>query len=127
MKRYLTILIFLLCALIGRVSFSYATDKKEIKEPVEFIYDDKGNRDPFWPLVSSEGVIMNYDAEFIISDLVLEGVMLGTQDNSLAIINGKVLKLNDQIGNFFVGEIHANSVVLVNGQDRFELKITKEE
>lgn len=93
-----------------------------------FVYDSKNKRDPMWPLVSNVGAIVNYDSDYIISDLSLEGVMMGeTQEKSLAIINGRIVKFNDKIGVYQVVEITNDTVVLTKEGQKFTLKLKKEE
>jgi len=92
-----------------------------------FFYDDHGKRDPLWRLVSPSGMIMNYELDLSIVDLNLEGIVAGKGGDNLVIINGQVIKQDAFIGQFKVAEIHKNSVVLVQGQQRFELKLKKEE
>jgi len=53
--------------------------------------------------------------------------MVSAQGDSLAIINGRIVKPNDMIGQFTVSSIGANSVVLIKGDQEFELKLKKEE
>lgn len=92
-----------------------------------FVYDDHGRRDPFWKLVSPSGAIMNYETEFLITDLALEGIMAGEDGKNFAIINGRVLEVEDSIGQFVVMEIEDNRIVLKQGNRKFELKLKKEE
>ena len=100
----------------------------ELQEEEPFVYDDKGKRDPLLGLVSREGVILNRDSDFIISDLTLEGIMAGkTADQSLAIINGVIVKKGDKIGDFVVTSIKLNSIVLMQGDQASELRLKKED
>ena len=92
-----------------------------------FVYDDEGKRDPLWPLVNSNGAILNYESEFLITDLTLEGIMAGAQGENLAIVNGRILRPNDAIGQFVVSEIAEDSIVLKKGKKKFELKLKKGE
>jgi hypothetical protein len=92
-----------------------------------FVYDDGGKRDPFWPLVNANGAILNYESEFLITDLALEGIMAGAQGENLAIINGRILKTGDAVGQFIVGEIAEDSIILKKGKQKFELKLKKGE
>ncbi len=93
-----------------------------------FVYDDHGKRDPFLPLVDSNGIIITYEDNLLLTDLVLEGIVLGVDDNAnLAIINGKVLKKGDKIGPFVVLHISAKSVLLGKGKQKFDLKLKKGE
>jgi hypothetical protein len=97
------------------------------QEPELFVYEDGGRRDPLWPLVDSKGAILNYESEFLITDLALEGIMAGTDGENLAIINGRILKTNDAIGQFVVGKIAEDSIILKKGKQKFELKLKKGE
>ena len=95
------------------------------KEP--FVYDDNGRRDPLWKLVSPSGTILNYETDFLITDLALEGIMAGKDGKNYAIINGRILKATDIIGQFVVEKIDDNRVVLKKGRQKFELKLKKGE
>ena len=102
-----------------------AQEEQPSQEP--FAYDDHGRRDPLWPLVNSNGAILNYESEFLITDLALEGIMAGTDGENLAIINGRVLRTQDTIGQFSVEKIGEDSIVLKKGRQKFELKLKKGE
>ena len=97
------------------------------EETATFLYDDHGRRDPLWPLVTSSGAVMNYKTEVFVSDLVLEGIIVEANGNNLAIVNGMVVKPNDSVGQYTVSEISANAVVLIKGQEKFTLRLKKEE
>ena len=92
-------------------------------EEKSFVYDDHGKRDPFWSLVSSSGTIITYDKDLMVNDLTLEGITMGQNDENIAIINGRVVKTNDSIGEFVVKQITKSSVILLKGQEQFELKL----
>ena len=92
-----------------------------------FVYDAHGKRDPLWPLVSSTGNIINYDKEFQATDLKVEGIMSGIKGQNLAIINGQIVKKGDQLGSLVVAQIEKDSVILTQGEQKFELKLNKEE
>jgi hypothetical protein len=94
-------------------------------EEVRFVYHDHGRRDPLWPLVSSDGVIHNYETEFMASDLALEGVFYSNPGTSAAIINGSVVREGDRIGQYLVQEIGSAKVVLSQGNERIELRLQK--
>lgn len=87
------------------------------------LYDDHGKRDPFWPLVTSGGGIMSYETDFLISDLNLEGVVVGQGQENLAMINGRIVKENDTLGQFVVLRIEADNVTLLKDQQKFELRL----
>lgn len=118
--------IFLSLVLVLMV-FGTAVAQEEQQSEKPFVYDDNGRRDPLWPLVNSNGAILNYESEFLITDLTLEGIMAGTDGENMAIINGRVLKANDAIGQFIVGRIAEDSIILKKGKQKFELKLKKGE
>ena len=91
-----------------------------------FVYNDHGKRDPLWSLVTNSGNIINYDTDLSLSDLTLEGIVVGDKEN-LAIINGRMVKINDKVGQYFVSIISKNSVILIKDQEKFELKLKKKE
>lgn len=92
-----------------------------------FNYDSHGKRDPLWELVNSAGKVVSYDTDFILTDLNLEGIVSGNNGENLAIINGKVVKPKDPIGQFIVKEIKEDAVILMKNQETFELRLKKEE
>ncbi len=92
----------------------------------EFSYNDHGKRDPFWPLVSPTGELINYEKGFQLTDLKMEGIMVVDNGKNLAIINGKVIKENDHLGPLTVIEIKKDMVIFSNGQEKFELRMKKE-
>ena len=104
---------------------SYIAQAEEAQEP--FVYQDKNNRDPFWPLINDNGVLQNYEKEYLVSDLELEGIMASPNGKSVAILNGKVVKVNDVVGEYTVKDIQANKVIILKGQEEFELQLKKGE
>lgn len=90
-----------------------------------FVYDDHGKRDPFVPLVSSAGMVVTYDEDLSVNDLVLEGIASDASGNNAAIVNGKVVKTHDQIGPYIVDVIAADHVEFLKGTERFILKLKK--
>lgn len=92
-----------------------------------FIYQDHGKKDPFWPLVNSTGNIINYDFELSVMDMVLEGIMSDKNGVVVAIVNGRLIKKGDRLGEFIVDSIEKNSVFFSKGEEKFELKLKKKE
>jgi hypothetical protein len=88
-----------------------------------FVYDDHGKRDPFVPLVSSAGMVVTYDEDLSVNDLVLEGIVSDASGNNVAIVNGKMVKAHDQIGPYTVDLIAADHVEFLKGTARFMLKL----
>lgn len=96
------------------------------EEAAGFTYNDNGKRDPFWQLVGPGGSINNYENDLLLADLALQGIMSGASGN-IAMINGKIVRAEDKIGQFLVKEITDDWVVLEKGQKVFKLKLKKEE
>jgi hypothetical protein len=92
-----------------------------------FVYNDHGKRDPFVPLVSSAGMVVTYDEDLSVNDLVLEGIVADSSGNNIAIVNGKVVKIHDLIGPYIVDVIAVDHVEFLKGADRFVLKLKKGE
>ncbi len=90
-----------------------------------FVYNDHGKRDPFVPLVSSTGMVVTYDEDLSVNDLVLEGIVADTSGNNAAIVNGKVVKAHDQIGPYVVDVIAMDHVEFLKGTQRFILRLKK--
>ena len=113
--RYVLVLIFVLYA------------SAVVAEDAAFVYDDHGNRDPFWPLVSDNGSIVSYETDFTITDLVLEGIMAGAEGQHVAIINGRIVTTGDQLGNFTILDVQPEAVIIKKDNLKFELKLEKED
>lgn len=94
-----------------------------------FIYNHNNKRDPFLQLVTPTGVVSNYETDYIVSDLILEGIVMGVDGSggNVAIINGKIVKVNDIVGQFTVIKIEAQAVTLMKDDQIFVLKLKKEE
>jgi hypothetical protein len=90
-----------------------------------FVYNDHGKRDPFLPLVSSAGMVVTYDEDLAVNDLVLEGIVADATGNNAAIVNGKPVKTHDQIGPYVVDVIAVDHVEFLKGAERFILRIKK--
>ena len=109
--------IFLLSLIITPVLANAAT----------FTYDDGGKRDPFWPLVGESGNIISYETDFSISDLSLEGIMAGAEGKHVAIMNGRIVRPGDVLGNFTILDVQPESVFIKQDNLKFELKLEKED
>ncbi len=90
-----------------------------------FVYDDHGKRDPFVPLVSSTGLVVTYDQDLSVTDLDLEGIVADPSGNNVALINGKIVNVNEQIGPYVVKVIALDHVEFLKGADRCILRLKK--
>ncbi len=93
----------------------------------EFVYNSNGKRDPFLPLVSKDGYLVNRESDMPVSDMNLEGIIYDQNGNSLAIINGSILKIGDKIGNYTVTKIEKRKVMLLGNTEESTLELKQEE
>lgn len=126
-NNYKLIILLAIAVFLPAGFLSASSKDKEITLETSFTYNDKGKRDPFWTLLGGRGVIINYDKDILVSDMVVEGVMAEPTGESVAIINGNIVKLGDKIGLFVVKEIKPTAVILEKGQEIFTLKLKKED
>lgn len=124
-KLFLMIAVFILMVAVP----AYPADKKGVAavEKNEFKYDDHDKRDPFWKLIGSRGMIVSYDQDIQVAEMVLEGVMAEPEGGSVAIINGNIVKPNDKVGHYIIKEINVNTVILEKGKEIYTLKLKKED
>ncbi|MFC1704605.1 hypothetical protein ACFL1E_07500 [Candidatus Omnitrophota bacterium] len=92
-----------------------------------FIYDSKNNRDPFVPLVTSEGYSINFEPLHQAGNIKLEGITYDAKAASFAIINGQVMKVGDEIGTFEILEIDADGITVSHEDKKMRVNLRKEE
>lgn len=86
-------------------------------------YRSKGKRDPLIPLMNSEGQRIyppGLDEEMAtgVSGLILQGIVFDSKADSYAIINGEVVREQDEIEGMKVVSIHPRAVtILADGQN----------
>ncbi|MBF0478675.1 MAG: hypothetical protein HQL26_04260 [Candidatus Omnitrophica bacterium] len=90
-------------------------------------YNDHNKRDPFWSLVSTSGTILNFDTEYSLSELNIEGIIMGKAGDNMAIIGGKIVKKGELLGQYMVVEIQTDKVILSAGGKISEVKMNKGE
>jgi hypothetical protein len=108
------------------ISFLLMTSSVHAQEE-KFVYGDHGRRDPMKPLVSPTITFVDYETDFRVTDLRLEGIMSGQDGQSIAVINGQIVKTNDKVGEFVIMRITTDTVELKGGEQKFQLKLKKEE
>jgi len=91
-----------------------------------FVYNDHSQRDPFWPLVSSGGAIVNYDTNLSVSEMLLEGIIADGKSR-IAIISGTIVEEGKKIGFYTVQQIFPDHVILVKDGQSMVLRLKKEE
>jgi len=86
-----------------------------------FVYEDRRRRDPFIPLITPEGVLRELERRSEDSDMRLEGIIFDESGESLAIINGRVVKVQDEVGGYTILKIEKDKVFLIKEGDILEL------
>ena len=109
------IIFLLLCSL----SFSFAQD--------DFKYDSHGKRNPFIPLVTSDGRLLRLDKEEGPSALVLEGIIYDKQGRSYAVVNGTVAGIGDSVEGYQVLKIEPDKVTFIKEGQTLEVQLKKED
>ncbi|MDD4938584.1 MAG: hypothetical protein PHE18_02050 [Candidatus Omnitrophica bacterium] len=90
------------------------------------VYDSKGKRDPFIPLVTPDGRLLRLPDEGQ-SGLALEGIIYDGQGTSYAIVNGEVVKVNDMISGYQVLGIRQNKVTFMKEGQKTEIELKEDE
>ncbi|MFY9402212.1 MAG: hypothetical protein WAQ07_02230 [Candidatus Omnitrophota bacterium] len=94
----------------------------------EFIYDVKGERNPFMPLITPEGALIKIKPRLVSSSgLELEGIIFDNISISYAIVNGMVVKVGDFVGDYQVLKIQEDKVTFIKDGEPFEVELEKEE
>jgi hypothetical protein len=93
----------------------------------EFLYDSKAKRDPFIPLVTSDGRLLKLEQEEGVKGLLLEGIIYDKNGLSCAIVNGEVVKIGDWAGDYQVLKIEKNKIIFIKEGQMTELELKKEE
>ena len=93
-----------------------------------FMYEAKGHRDPFVPLVKDGrliGASQDHPTDGVTP--VLYGVLWDPSGNSIALINDAEVKVGDTVGTYVVQDIRQDSVVLSrDGGEPLVLKLAFE-
>jgi hypothetical protein len=91
-------------------------------------YNAKGRRDPFVPLLTAEGQRihppgLDEGTATGVSGLMLQGIVFDPQGDSYALMNGKIMREQEEINGMRVVRIQPNVVtILAEGQEhRLEL------
>jgi len=93
----------------------------------QFVYDAKGKRDPFIPLVTPDGRLLKLEKEETASGLLLEGIIYDEHGLSYAIVNSEVVRISDKIGDYQVLKIEKNKVIFIKSGQTLEVELKEEE
>jgi len=94
----------------------------------EFVYDAKGKRNPFIPLVTPEGRLLKLDKQEPVSSggLAIEGIIYDKLGRSFAIVNAAVVGIGDTVGDYQVLKIYENKVIFIKNGEPFEVELTND-
>ncbi len=89
----------------------------------------KSGRDPFLPLVTEDGRLLEWKGSGSDSDntFTLEGIIYDPQGASYAVINNEVVKPADVIEDYQVLEIQPDKVILKRDDQTIEIELRKED
>ena len=93
----------------------------------EFIYDAKGKRDPFIPLVTPDGRLLKLEPEEGAAELSLEGIIYDKNGLSYAVVNGEVVRIGEMVSGYQVLKIEDRKVVFIKEGQTQEIELKKEE
>lgn len=92
-------------------------------------YDAQGKRNPFIPLVTSDGRLQMIEDTAQTSkdtELVLDGIMFDKYGVSYALVNGDVVKVGDSVGEYQVLSIEPKKVSFIKEGQVKEVPFEKE-
>ncbi len=92
----------------------------------DFVYDAKGKRNPFIPLVTSDGQLIKLQEEEKKNELSLKGIIYDKSGSSFAIINDEVIKAGDELLGFKVVKIEERKIILTKDGVLQEMELPKE-
>lgn len=93
----------------------------------EFIYDAKGKRDPFIPLVTPDGRLLKLKQQEEATELLLEGIIYDEHGLSYAIVNGEIIKIGDKVGDYQVLKVEKNKIIFLKEGEPVEVELKEEE
>jgi hypothetical protein len=115
MIRAVLLFVFLTPFLCTSVPGGEVTEK-------QFVYDSHGTRDPFVPLLSNDGkYLSDTNSSDGVAQVNLSGIIWSKEGPSYAILNGDVAAVDDRLGRLVVEKIESNSVLLRDGDKKYEL------
>lgn len=119
MRSWLTII-----SVVFIFIFSPTLTGQDAGAEAPFIYKSGGRKDPFVPLVTKDGKLMvTYGVISSIDDVVLEGIIYDPKAESIVVLNGLILKENDQIGSVRVERIEEDRVILIYQNEKYTFKL----
>ncbi|HAJ57812.1 MAG TPA: hypothetical protein DCL35_08665 [Candidatus Omnitrophica bacterium] len=92
----------------------------------EYVFKNQGKRDPFVPLITPAGYLVNLEPADE-NKISLEGIMYDPKGDSMAIINGELVRAGDVVGSALVSSIEPNKVVIIQDNEKIEIELRRGE
>ncbi|MFH1413651.1 MAG: hypothetical protein ABIG56_02265 [Candidatus Omnitrophota bacterium] len=92
----------------------------------DYVFDAGGKRNPFSPLVTSEGLLLKLDAPRSGTGLYLEGIIFDENGKSYAIVNAEVVMVGDRVNDYQLLKIEKNKVFFSKEGQITEILLEKE-
>jgi len=111
-------ILLIVCMVFIFLGFSFAQD-----EPG---YDSGGRRNPFIPLVTNDGRLLNLEPQPDTVGLSLEGIIYDKHGVSYAVVNQEVVKTGEYAGEYQVLKIEARKVTFIKDGQTLETELKDE-
>ncbi len=92
----------------------------------EYIYKYQGKRDPFMALITPTGYLLNLEPTDD-KKINLEGIMYDPNGNSMAIVNGDLVRVGDNVGAAVMIEIEPDKIIVLQDNEKIEIELRREE
>lgn len=106
---------------------TFSLNAQEVSQSGAPKYEKGNKKNPFIPVITNDGQLINIEDENKEIQFNLEGIIFDKEGKSIAIINGQILGKNDTILDAKIVEIRKDGVVYVKDGEIFVLNLKKEE
>lgn len=108
------------------LAYSLLFNSSYLLSQEEFKYDSKGMRNPFVPLITADGRLLQLDKNKGKAEIQLEGIIFDKYGLSYAIVNSQIVKVGDFVGDKQVLKIEKNKIIFVKEGRVSELELKEE-
>ena len=91
-----------------------------------YSYKNDGRRDPFVPLISQAGYLMNVETDDK-AVMRLEGIMYDQKGDSMAIVNGQLVKVGETVSDSVISAIEPDKITVIKDNQKIEIPLRKGE
>ncbi len=122
--KILALYIIILLPSALSVSAGFTQDAKQ----EESIYDSKGRRDPFIPLITrtAKATMAGLENAQSVDDIMLEGIVWDKGGGSIAILNGIIVQEGDEIGNVMIETINNDNIFIHINRIKYNIALGEE-